>query len=122
MESAALMEQLKCDTSLLSKHNLMDYSLLIFLQYDLSRIIELPKDNFPYCFVQKDMEVQLEGEPQIMNRYVCFGIIDYLTNFNLLKVMEEKIKNTYQHNPSAVHPQLYMKRFVNQCHKVVGTN
>ena len=85
----------------------MDYSLLIFILYDFSQNIEFPVEKLPHSFIQKNVTVEWDGKQIWMNRYIRFGIIDYLTNFNLLKVMEEKIKKTYQVNPSAVHPDLY---------------
>lgn len=114
-----LLDQISKDTALFKKHNLMDYSLLIFIVYDLSWKYKLPIQKYPHSFVQENIQVEWDGKILHMNRYIWFGIIDYLTNFNLFKVIEEKIKNTYQHNPSAVHPDLYMARFVTQCKKVL---
>jgi hypothetical protein len=116
-ESKNLLSQLERDVQLFSRHNLMDYSLLIFMFFGEE---EFSQQKFPHSYLQRDVEVEIDGKSKRINRYICIGIIDYLTNFNLMKVMEETIKKTYQHNPSAVHPDLYMKRFIKQCKKVIG--
>lgn len=116
-ESKNLLLQLERDVKLFCRHNLMDYSLLIFMFFGEE---EYGQTKYPHSYLQRDVEVEIDGEVRKVNRYIWMGIIDYLTNFNLMKVMEETIKKTYQHNPSAVHPDLYMERFIKQCKKVVG--
>lgn len=96
----------------------MDYSLLLFILYDPTLEEKFPCSNPPLSFCQRKIKV---GK-MTMNRYISVGIIDYLTNFNLLKVMEEAVKKTYQVNPSAVKPQLYRDRFVKQCDRMFGAS
>lgn len=61
----------------------------------------------------KDVIEQFIFDPQLgmIKREIHFGIIDYITTFNLMKKIEERIKLSYQDEPSAVNPQIYAGRF-----------
>ena len=47
----------------------------------------------------------------MIKREIHFGIIDYVTTFNLMKKIEEKIKGVIMEEPSAVRPEIYSARF-----------
>jgi hypothetical protein len=69
-ETKALLYQISLDTSLFAKHNLMDYSLLIYIQYDKTKKRQLPNAKFPYSFVQNNIEVEIDGQKHTLNRYI----------------------------------------------------
>lgn len=82
-----------------------------------NHIIELPsaleddedqdkEDEIFRTLGHKDVIEQFIFDPQLgmIKREIHFGIIDYITTFNLMKKIEEKIKISYQDEPSAVNP------------------
>ena len=64
--------------------------------------------------VQREKIEQLIFDPQlgVVKREIHFGIIDYITTFNLKKRIEEKLKTMFQTEPSAVNPDIYMTRIM----------
>ena len=72
-----------------------------------------PEDEMFRTLGHKEIIEQFIFDPQLgmIKREIHFGIIDYITTFNLMKKIEEKIKISYQEEPSSVHPQIYANRF-----------
>lgn len=69
-ETKSLLAQISLDTALFANHNLMDYSLLIYILYDKSKKQQLPNSKFPYSFVQNNVEIEIDGEKRTINRYI----------------------------------------------------
>ena len=98
-----ILETIQQDIKLLTKANLMDYSLYICI---ISNSEDIKIDNDKYC-VSND------------NKYIyCIGIIDYLTSYKMRKVLEKRIKNIIHFTKnknmfSALEPILYQQRLYN---------
>jgi hypothetical protein len=101
-----IMQALEADTELLEKHQIMDYSLLLFLEE-----IKGPK----FSFVQSSRCFRL-GE------LVGFvGIIDFLQNYSYRKKLENTINGLNKGkraNCSCVPPSEYRIRFLNLARKL----
>ena len=103
---------LECDLALLRDLNLMDYSFLLI-------IVKFPSQDDPnYSSI-----IDLFGDPKYYSKILksrtskfiyCFGIIDYLQEFNTKKFLENKYKSVlYGENikyVSAVDPTNYAER------------
>lgn len=77
---------------------------------DRSEIMDNPWKNIS----DTDVIEQVIFDPKLgmIKREIHFGIIDYITNFTLMKKIEEKIKGVIQDDPSAVRPPVYASRFI----------
>lgn len=77
---------------------------------DISQSMDNPWKNIS----DKDVIEQVIFDPKLgmIKREIHFGIIDYITNFTLMKKIEEKIKGVIQDDPSAVRPPVYATRFI----------
>ena len=87
-EKQKILYQSKRDCIFLSKHNLMDYSLLLTIEF----------------------------LPDSRNKVCHFGIIDYLQQFTFDKKVESFIKRLNSNKKeeiSCVAPHIYSKRFYN---------
>ena len=98
-----ILETIQEDIKLLTKANLMDYSLYICI---INNSGDINIDNDKYC-VSND------------NKYIyCIGIIDYLTSYKMRKVLEKRMKNSIHFTKnknmfSALEPILYQQRLYN---------
>lgn len=72
------------------------------------------QDDIWKGIVQREKIEQLIFDPQLgmVKREIHFGVIDYITTFNLRKRIEEKLKRAFQKQPSAVNPDVYSTRFL----------
>lgn len=107
-----ILSSLDTDLSLLTELNLMDYSFLLI-------VVKFPKpDHAGYKSI-----IDLFGDPKYMSKIVksknseyiyCFGIIDYLQEFNTRKYLENKYKSMLYGEDikfvSAVDPIYYSRR------------
>ena len=117
----ALISQINNDADFLSKNNFMDYSLLMFIVFDYGENMEdpdkwtnleisskseetqnknfksrLPKVNGKSSFKQ----ILTDDDGFEYERYIYFGVIDYLTSFGYMKKFEEQFRQTYSRNSS----------------------
>lgn len=126
-DTKALGQQIKMDADFLCGNNFLDYSLLLFIIYDYGEDMQgfvesedreenLPLANGMSSFTQLAQDEQ--GVPY--KRYIYFGIIDYITTFNMKKQIEVKFKSVMEDNPSAVKPADYAKRFGESMYRVIG--
>ena len=110
-----MVKQCKKDCDFLEKHNLMDYSILIFVAR-----VPSEKEGDVYTEFQKEI-ISLQQN----NRYFFFSpsghfvyfmaIIDFLGSYDLRKKGEAGFKALIADDgddASAVHPGRYRKRFM----------
>ena len=95
-----ILKTIQKDIQLLTKANLMDYSLYI-------------------CIVNNSDDLDLPNNKYIRsidNKYIyCIGIIDYLTSYKMRKVLEKRVKNLIHFTKkktvfSVIEPILYQSR------------
>eukprot|EP01004_Peranema_trichophorum_P005169 NODE_403_length_2806_cov_23.752516_g345_i0.p1 GENE.NODE_403_length_2806_cov_23.752516_g345_i0~~NODE_403_length_2806_cov_23.752516_g345_i0.p1 ORF type:complete len:607 (-),score=110.32 NODE_403_length_2806_cov_23.752516_g345_i0:265-2085(-) len=102
-----LFDQIQADATFLQSEGLNDYSLLLGIGAANSRQILIPPG---------DNQAQRRfyyGIPSDNNKHVYFvGIIDILTSYEGIKVLEHAVKSVYQKNFSCIPPLDYAKRFV----------
>ena len=92
----------KQDSTFLSHHNLMDYSLLLVIEtLNPNRITKLSLSR--NCLLSQDNSTLIH-----------IGIIDYLQDFNLAKRCELQYKSLSRprNELSVQPPDLYSKRFI----------
>ena len=98
-----ILKTIQKDIQLLTKANLMDYSLYI-------------------CIVNNSEDLELSDDKYIRsidNKYIyCIGIIDYLTEYKMRKVLEKRVKNLIHFTKkktvfSVIEPILYQSRLFN---------
>lgn len=101
-----LQDQLSRDTGFLSKHKLMDYSLLLFIQ---SKDVKHAHCEHTAC-------VFSSATHGCVPACIEFGIIDVLQRYNIKKMAESfwRTKNTSRSKSevSAVNHRAYRKRFL----------
>ena len=125
-DTNALAQQLDFDSQFLCKNNFLDYSLLLFVIFDYGEDGEgfdpsqdqqnLPPPNGMNSFSEEGIDSS--GIPY--KKFIYFGIIDYITTFNMKKQIEVKFKSVMEDNPSAVRPENYARRFKESMHRVIG--
>lgn len=100
-------EQLKNDTQLLRKSNLMDYSLLLGVQED-KEVRQQPRFTWRRVYGAD-------------HTFYSFAIIDYLQEFDLSKRIEYYYKSVKADSKqiSSIMPAPYKKRFDNFCNQIV---
>lgn len=104
-DKVVVMEAIERDTAFLTKHNLMDYSLIVGVSKDVnSAADDIVTDIGVYA--GKPFVSTVEGEDRVM--YI--GIIDYLQQWNGSKKVAKAIK-MLEHNKATVPPKRYGARF-----------
>ena len=107
-EIESLNETIKKDSLFLEQHSLMDYSLLLAIESQRSKL-QYPFHN---SWQKQNRNAILSTDN---NRYFFIGIIDYLQDYNLLKKVERSFKQLTAEDKiksvAAAPPKLYAKRF-----------
>lgn len=103
---AGIIETLKYDLNLLRNSSIMDYSFFITIAENSGDF-----DTDSHCLVSNRMYYSKD------KKYVYFiGIIDYLTKFDRLKMLENKYKSLMNYSKrstiSAVNPVHYADRYM----------
>jgi 1-phosphatidylinositol-4-phosphate 5-kinase len=108
---AVIPEIIKGDTKTLADSNLMDYSLFIAI-VEKERLKENDKEHEEESLYDSYKKIESENGKY----YYYFGIIDYLTEFNFRKTLENSFKNLFVSQSdkdkfSAIKPGPYQVRF-----------
>ena len=108
---AVIPEIIKGDTKTLADSNLMDYSLFIAI-VEKERLRENDKEHEEESLYDSYKKIESENGKY----YYYFGIIDYLTEFNFRKTLENSFKNLFVSQSdkdkfSAIKPGPYQVRF-----------
>lgn len=124
-ETEALSRQIKMDADFLCDSNMLDYSLLLFLVYDYGEdgqgFVKGTETRLPAANGMSNHVQYLQDKDGVSYaRYVYFGVIDYITTYNLKKQLEVQVKSVLEHNPSAVKPPTYAQRFTDSMFRVIG--
>jgi 1-phosphatidylinositol-4-phosphate 5-kinase len=103
-----VLEQIREDVVFLRCMRIMDYSILI----------NIPSERAPDSFVLHEspgvgLNYLLVRDPGSCAYDICFGIVDILTRWSLVKMLE-RIMNLLccNTNISCVHPDMYAERFL----------
>ena len=108
---AVIPEIIKGDTKTLADSNLMDYSLFIAV-VEKEKLRENDKEHEEESLYDSYKKIESENGKY----YYYFGIIDYLTEFNFRKTLENSFKNLFVSQSdkdkfSAIKPGPYQVRF-----------
>ena len=76
----------------------------------------------PAAWISQFRETIKDKHLGVVRREIYYGIIDYITEFDVAKVIESSFKKTHQKNPSAINPTAYAGRFINMVQTVFKTS
>lgn len=125
-----LIEQISADTGFLSRHNIIDYSMLIGIIDADENEIEFNRPLFRTTLFDQPQtrkskkrkgNTYIESYDKRLHYYI--GIIDTLTSYGIKKKGEYMAKRVFQGSGvSCVPPKDYKKRFVRFMEKAIGTD
>ena len=113
-----LKNQIQNDVNFLERNNIIDYSLLLGIKYELI-CNRRGKNNNSYKNIKKKLKPNIITSSDGNVKY-CLGIIDTLTSFNFKKKSEFVIKRIFQGKEiSCIPPKKYAQRFCSFIFKAI---
>jgi len=104
------IENLRKDAYFLTKHNIMDYSLLFVIAEENEQKQANNKNSYK-------LWRSLKSCPEFKTEIWSFALIDYLQEFNKFKYLESRYKELLNYKNSyyvsCINPKTYSERFIN---------